>query len=57
MWTPPSSVIPLLGFLPAEDPRMLGTIAAVEADLLRPTVPPALRTLEAVENSWTGFRP
>ena len=28
-------LIPLLGFLPGDDPRVLGTIAAVESDLLR----------------------
>ncbi|MBS2938299.1 glycoside hydrolase family 15 protein [Nocardioides sp. J2M5] len=28
-------VIPLVGFLPADDPRVLGTIAAVQEDLLR----------------------
>ena len=27
--------IPLLGFLPADDPRVRGTVARVEADLLR----------------------
>ena len=27
-------MLPLVGFLPANDPRMLGTVAAVEADLL-----------------------
>jgi GH15 family glucan-1,4-alpha-glucosidase len=28
-------LIPLVGFLPGDDPRVLGTIAAVEADLMR----------------------
>ena len=28
-------VIPLVGFLPADDPRMVGTVAAIERDLLR----------------------
>jgi GH15 family glucan-1,4-alpha-glucosidase len=28
-------MIPLVGFLPGDDPRVLGTIAAVEGDLLR----------------------
>ncbi len=28
-------LIPVCGFLPADDPRVLGTIAAVEADLMR----------------------
>jgi GH15 family glucan-1,4-alpha-glucosidase len=28
-------MIPLVGFLPASDPRMLGTVAAIERDLLR----------------------
>src|SRR5207249_6118459 len=27
-------VIPLVGFLPAEDPRMVGTVAAIERDLV-----------------------
>jgi GH15 family glucan-1,4-alpha-glucosidase len=28
-------MIPLIGFLPAEDPRMVGTVAAIERDLVR----------------------
>jgi GH15 family glucan-1,4-alpha-glucosidase len=28
-------VIPLVGFLPADDPRMVGTVAAIERDLVR----------------------
>jgi GH15 family glucan-1,4-alpha-glucosidase len=28
-------MIPLVGFLPADDPRMVGTVAAIERDLLR----------------------
>ena len=28
-------VIPLVGFLPADDPRMIGTVAAIERDLYR----------------------
>jgi GH15 family glucan-1,4-alpha-glucosidase len=28
-------LIPICGFLPADDPRVLGTIAAIEADLMR----------------------
>jgi GH15 family glucan-1,4-alpha-glucosidase len=28
-------LIPLVGFLPADDPRVLGTVAAIEGDLLR----------------------
>jgi GH15 family glucan-1,4-alpha-glucosidase len=28
-------MLPLVGFLPATDPRVLGTVAAIEADLLR----------------------
>jgi GH15 family glucan-1,4-alpha-glucosidase len=28
-------LIPLVGFLPADDPRVLGTVAAIEEDLLR----------------------
>ena len=27
-------MLPLVGFLPANDPRMLGTVAAIERDLL-----------------------
>jgi GH15 family glucan-1,4-alpha-glucosidase len=28
-------IIPLVGFLPADDPRMLGTVAAIERQLVR----------------------
>jgi GH15 family glucan-1,4-alpha-glucosidase len=28
-------IIPLVGFLPADDPRMVGTVAAIERDLVR----------------------
>src|SRR5207245_10564762 len=28
-------VIPLVGFLPADDPRMVGTVAAIERELVR----------------------
>jgi GH15 family glucan-1,4-alpha-glucosidase len=50
-------VIPLLGFLPADDPRMLGTIAAVEEDLLVDGLLQRYRTPEAVENSVDGLPP
>jgi GH15 family glucan-1,4-alpha-glucosidase len=50
-------IIPLLGFLPADDPRVLGTIAAVEADLLVDGLLQRYRTLEAVETSVDGLPP
>jgi GH15 family glucan-1,4-alpha-glucosidase len=28
-------IIPLVGFLPAQDPRMIGTVAAIERELMR----------------------
>ena len=31
----PDLLIPISGFLPPDDPRVLGTIAAIEADLMR----------------------
>ncbi len=50
-------VIPLLGFLPADDPRVLGTIAAVEEDLLFDGLLRRYRTLEAVDNRVDGLPP
>jgi GH15 family glucan-1,4-alpha-glucosidase len=50
-------IIPFLGFLPADDPRVLGTIAAVEEDLLVDGLLRRYRTLEAVENSVDGLPP
>ncbi|MCU1492978.1 MAG: glucoamylase [Acidimicrobiaceae bacterium] len=50
-------VIPLLGFLPANDPRVLGTIAAIEEDLLVDGLLQRYRTLQAVENSVDGLPP
>ncbi len=50
-------IIPLLGFLPPDDPRVLGTIAAVEDDLLIDGLLQRYRTLEAVESSVDGLPP
>jgi GH15 family glucan-1,4-alpha-glucosidase len=50
-------MIPLLDFLPADDPRVLGTIAAVEEDLLVDGLLLRYRTLEAVETSVDGLPP
>jgi GH15 family glucan-1,4-alpha-glucosidase len=50
-------IIPFVGFLPADDPRVLGTIAAVEEDLLVDGLLQRYRTLEAVENSVDGLPP
>jgi GH15 family glucan-1,4-alpha-glucosidase len=50
-------MIPLLGFLPADDPRVLGTITAVEEDLLVDGLLQRYRTLEAVETSVDGLPP
>jgi len=50
-------VIPLLGFLPADDPRVLGTIAAIEEDLLVDGLLQRYRTLEDVDNSVDGLPP
>jgi GH15 family glucan-1,4-alpha-glucosidase len=50
-------IIPFLGFLPADDPRMLGTIAAVEEDLLIDGLLRRYRTPEAVESSVDGLPP
>jgi GH15 family glucan-1,4-alpha-glucosidase len=50
-------IIPFLGFLPADDSRVLGTIAAVEEDLLVDGLLQRYRTPEAVENSVDGLPP
>jgi GH15 family glucan-1,4-alpha-glucosidase len=50
-------IIPFLGFLPADDSRVLGTIAAVEEDLLVDGLLQRYRTTEAVENSVDGLPP
>jgi GH15 family glucan-1,4-alpha-glucosidase len=50
-------IIPFLGFLPAEDPRVLGTIAAVEEDLLVDGLLRRYRTPEAAEDSVDGLPP
>jgi GH15 family glucan-1,4-alpha-glucosidase len=50
-------IIPLLGFLPPDDPRVLDTIAAVEEDLLIDGLLQRYRTREAVDNSVDGLPP
>ena len=42
-------MLPLVGFLPADDPRMLGTVAAIERDLLADGFVRRYRTHEAVD--------
>ncbi len=42
-------VIPQVGFLPADDPRVLGTIRAVEADLMRDGFVDRYRTTSGVD--------
>jgi GH15 family glucan-1,4-alpha-glucosidase len=44
-----SLLIPLVGFLPADDPRMLGTVAAIESGLLREGLVERYRADEANE--------
>ena len=39
-------MIPLVGFLPATDPRMVGTVAAIERELMRRRLRPPLRRRE-----------
>jgi len=46
-------MIPIVGFLPGDDPRMLGTVAAVERDLLRDGLVLRYRT-EAVADGVAG---
>jgi GH15 family glucan-1,4-alpha-glucosidase len=55
-------LIPLVGFLPATDPRMLGTIAAIEGELLedgfvRRYSRAAAGTVDGVEGSEGAFLP
>jgi GH15 family glucan-1,4-alpha-glucosidase len=50
-------IIPLLGFLPVEDSRVLGTIAAIEEDLLVDGLLNRYRTSEANGNSVDGLPP
>jgi GH15 family glucan-1,4-alpha-glucosidase len=50
-------IIPFLGFLPADDHRVLGTIAAVEEDLLIDGLLQRYRTPEAVKSSVDGLPP
>jgi GH15 family glucan-1,4-alpha-glucosidase len=47
-------LIPLVGFLPATDPRMLGTVAAIEQDLLHNGFVRRYRTREHVDGLPTG---
>lgn len=46
-------MIPIVGFLPGDDPRMLGTLAAVERDLLREGLVMRYRT-DAAGDGVTG---
>jgi GH15 family glucan-1,4-alpha-glucosidase len=47
-------MIPLIGFLPATDPRMQGTVAAIEQDLLRDGFVARYPTREAVDGLPPG---
>ena len=49
-------VIPLVGFLPADDPRVIGTVAAVQRDLVRDGFVYRYRT-EEYEESVDGLPP
>jgi GH15 family glucan-1,4-alpha-glucosidase len=42
-------LIPLVGFLPGDDPRVLGTIAAIEEDLLRDGLVMRYRTASGID--------
>jgi GH15 family glucan-1,4-alpha-glucosidase len=42
-------MLPLVGFIPADDPRMLGTIEAIEKDLLRDGLVLRYRTESGVD--------
>lgn len=42
-------MIPLVGFLPAEDPRVLGTVAAIERELVNDDLVSRYRTDDAVD--------
>ncbi len=50
-------LIPLVGFLPGDDPRVLGTIAAVEQDLLRDGMVMRYRTESGVDGIAGGEHP
>ena len=43
-------MLPLVGFLPADDPRMVGTVAAIERDLLRDGFLLRYRTEETLQH-------
>jgi GH15 family glucan-1,4-alpha-glucosidase len=47
-------MLPLVGFLPATDPRVLGTVAAIEADLLREGFVARYRTRESLDGQTDG---
>jgi GH15 family glucan-1,4-alpha-glucosidase len=47
-------MLPLVGFLPATDPRVLGTVAAIEADLLREGFVARYRTRESLDGQADG---
>jgi GH15 family glucan-1,4-alpha-glucosidase len=42
-------MLPLVGFIPADDPRMLGTIEAIEQDLMRDGLLLRYRTASGVD--------
>ncbi len=50
-------LIPICGFLPADDPRVLGTIAAVETDLMRGGLLLRYRTESGVDGLSGGEHP
>ena len=50
-------LIPVCGFLPADDPRVLGTIAAVETDLIRDGLLLRYRTQSGVDGLGGGEHP
>ncbi|HEX5472354.1 MAG TPA: glycoside hydrolase family 15 protein [Lacipirellulaceae bacterium] len=47
-------MMPLVGFLPAEDPRVQGTVAAIERELVRDGFVKRYATHKAVDNLPTG---
>jgi GH15 family glucan-1,4-alpha-glucosidase len=49
--------LPQIGFLPADDPRMLGTVAAIEQDLLRDGLLLRYRTESDVDGLPAGENP
>ena len=50
-------VLPLVGFIDGDDPRMLGTIAAIEADLVRDGLVLRYRTESGVDGLPGGEHP